>query len=48
MFLYIYIFYILTDWYGKQKVEKEGIKIKEITKLQNLSTSVNTFHLFLW
>ena len=37
----------LTDWYVKQKVEKESMKIKENKKSQNLSTTCNTFPLFL-
>ena len=31
----------LTDWYGKQNVEKESIKIKENKKSRNLSTTSN-------
>ena len=31
----------LIDWYGKQNVEKESIKIKEKKKSRNLSTTLN-------
>ena len=38
----------LTDWYGKQKVEKEIIKIKEIKKSRNLSTIIKYLLIYVF